>query len=127
MGQSITRQSRTRYARTGIPSRRRKNWSRWLSMPAAKTTRRQWWSTPSRFLGVRPRQVRDEVTTIFATHPRYAAHDYPGHPETAQRIRAVWRGLDESGLSARMRPLEAEAVDTEWVLTVHSAVYLDLL
>jgi acetoin utilization deacetylase AcuC-like enzyme len=67
------------------------------------------------------------VTTIFATHPRYADHDYPGHPENADRIRAVWRGLDESGLIARMRSLEVEAVDTDWVLTVHSAVYLDLL
>jgi acetoin utilization deacetylase AcuC-like enzyme len=67
------------------------------------------------------------VTTIFATHPRYADHDYPGHPENADRIRAVWRGLDEGGLTARMRPLEVEAVDTDWVLTVHSAEYLDLL
>jgi acetoin utilization deacetylase AcuC-like enzyme len=69
----------------------------------------------------------DEVTTIFATHPRYADHDYPGHPENADRIRAVWRGLDESGLIARMRSLQVEAVDTDWVLTVHSAAYLDLL
>jgi acetoin utilization deacetylase AcuC-like enzyme len=67
------------------------------------------------------------MTTIYATHPRYVEHDYPGHPENAKRIRAVWRGLDESGLTARMRPLEAEAVDTDWVLTVHSASYLDLL
>ena len=61
------------------------------------------------------------MTTICATHPRYAEHDYPGHPENAERIRAVWRGLDESGLTARMRMLEAEAVDTDWVLSVHSA------
>jgi acetoin utilization deacetylase AcuC-like enzyme len=67
------------------------------------------------------------TTTIIATHPRYAEHDYPGHPENADRIRAVWRGLDESGLAARTRPLEARAVETDWVLTVHSAAYLDLL
>src|ERR1700739_3734639 len=69
----------------------------------------------------------DVMTTICATHPRYAEHDYPGHPENAARIRAVWRGLDESGLTPRMQMLEAEALDTNWVLTVHSASYLDLL
>ena len=67
------------------------------------------------------------MTTIFATHPRYTEHDYPGHPENADRIRAVWRGLDESGLSERMQSLEPHAVDTDWVLTVHTAAYLDLL
>ncbi|MGE5694500.1 MAG: histone deacetylase [Candidatus Sericytochromatia bacterium] len=67
------------------------------------------------------------MSTVYATHPRYAEHDYPGHPENAQRIRAVWRGLDESGLTARMRPLDPQAVDTELVLAVHSPDYLDLL
>ena len=67
------------------------------------------------------------MTTIYATHPRYAEHDYPGHPENAERIRAIWRGLDESGLSTRMRPLEAQAVDTEYVLAVHTPAYLEML
>jgi acetoin utilization deacetylase AcuC-like enzyme len=68
-----------------------------------------------------------EPTTIYATHPRYTEHDFPGHPERAERIRAVWRGLDESGLGTRMQPLRAQAVDTDLVLTVHTADYLDLL
>ncbi|HUL99145.1 MAG TPA: histone deacetylase, partial [Mycobacterium sp.] len=67
------------------------------------------------------------MSTIYATHPRYAEHDYPGHPENAGRIRAIWRGLDESGLSTRMRPLEVQAVDTEDVLAVHTPAYLDML
>ncbi len=67
------------------------------------------------------------MTTVYATHPRYAEHDYPGHPENAERIRAIWRGLDESGLAARMRQLEAHAVDTELVLAVHAPAYLDML
>src|SRR5215211_797444 len=67
------------------------------------------------------------MTTIYATHPCYTEHDFPGHPESAARIRAVWRGLDESGLTARMQPLRAQAVDTDLVLTVHTADYLDLL
>ena len=67
------------------------------------------------------------MTTIYATHPRYTEHDLPGHPESAERIRAVWRGLDESGLSARMRPLQVEAPDLDVILTVHAADYLNLL
>lgn len=67
------------------------------------------------------------MTTIYATHPRYTDHDFPGHPESADRIRAVWRGLDESGLAARMQALQVQAVDANAVLTVHTAEYLDLL
>lgn len=67
------------------------------------------------------------MTTVYASHPRYTEHNLPGHPENAERIRAVWRGLDESGLSARMRPLQVEAPDLDVVLTVHAADYLDLL
>ena len=65
--------------------------------------------------------------TIYATHPRYAEHDFPRHPERAERIRAIWRGLDESGLAARMESLRAQAVDTDLVLALHTADYLDLL
>ena len=67
------------------------------------------------------------MTTIYATHPRYTEHDLAGHPESAERIRAVWRGLDESGLAARMRALDVQALDTNAALTVHTNDYLDLL
>ncbi|MCW2650462.1 MAG: Histone deacetylase [Mycobacterium sp.] len=65
--------------------------------------------------------------TIYTTHPRYTEHDFPAHPEGAERIRAVWRGLDESGLATRMQRLQAQAVDESWVRTVHTAEYLELL
>ncbi len=67
------------------------------------------------------------MTTIYATHPRYTEHDYRGHPENADRIRAVWRGLDESGLDARMRRLDVQPVDTEAVLAVHTTDHLETL
>ncbi len=66
-------------------------------------------------------------TTIYVTHPRYGEHDFPGHPERADRIRVIWRGLDESGLAGRMQSLQAQVVDTDLVLAVHTAAYLDLL
>lgn len=67
------------------------------------------------------------MTTIYATHSRYTEHDLPGHPESAERIRAVWRGLEDAGLSARMRPLDVRALDVDLALAVHTADYLDLL
>ena len=67
------------------------------------------------------------ITTIYATHPRYAEHDLPGHPESAERIRAVWRGLDESGLTTRLQSLDVHAVADDAVLSVHTADYLELL
>jgi acetoin utilization deacetylase AcuC-like enzyme len=80
---------------------------------------------PVRYL---PHQAYVEtVTTVYATHPRYAEHDYPGHPENAQRIRAVWQGLDESGLAARMQRLEVQPADSESVLAVHTPEYLEVL
>lgn len=67
------------------------------------------------------------MTTIYTTHPRYVEHDYPGHPEHAGRIRAVWQRLDESGLSARMKKVEAQPVTDAQILSVHTKDYLELL
>ncbi len=67
------------------------------------------------------------MTTIYATHPRYAEHDMPGHPEHAGRLQAVWKRLDETGLSARMRRVEASPASLELLRTVHTPAYLELL
>lgn len=67
------------------------------------------------------------MTTAYSTHPRYAEHDLAGHPESAERIRAVWQGLDESGLTLRLHPLQVHALDADAVLSVHTARYLELL
>ncbi len=67
------------------------------------------------------------MTTIYVTHPRYTEHDFPGHPEHAGRIRAVWQALDDSGLTQRMLKTEATSVDDDAVLAVHAPAYLELL
>ncbi|MCC6802173.1 MAG: histone deacetylase [Anaerolineae bacterium] len=67
------------------------------------------------------------MTTVYVTHPRYEDHDFPGHPEHAGRIRAVWQRLDESGLSARMLALQAQPATDEQILTVHTPDYLEIL
>lgn len=67
------------------------------------------------------------MTTIYVTHPRYPEHDLPGHPEHAGRIRAVWRCLEEAGLTARMRSVEPELAPFDLIQTVHTPGYLELL
>jgi len=67
------------------------------------------------------------MTTVYATHPRYTEHDLESHPEHAGRIRAIWRVLDQSGLSDRMQRAVPEPVSDEQILYVHTPEYLDLL
>src|SRR5664279_4390680 len=67
------------------------------------------------------------MTTVYVTHPRYTEHDFPGHPEHAGRIRAVWQHLDESGLAARMHSVQAQPASDDLILAVHTPEYLDLL
>lgn len=67
------------------------------------------------------------MTTAYITHPRYAEHDLPGHPEHAGRIHAIWRELDASGLSRRLQPLEPLPASPDLVQSVHTPAYLDLL
>ncbi|MCA9908391.1 MAG: histone deacetylase, partial [Anaerolineae bacterium] len=67
------------------------------------------------------------MTTLYATHPRYTEHDLESHPEHAGRIRAIWRALDDAGLSERMQRIQPEPVSDEQILSVHTPEYLDLL
>jgi acetoin utilization deacetylase AcuC-like enzyme len=67
------------------------------------------------------------VTTAYTTHSRFTEHDLPGHPEHAGRIRAVWRQLEEAGLTERMKSLEVQPVEQDLLLSVHTAQYLDIL
>jgi acetoin utilization deacetylase AcuC-like enzyme len=65
------------------------------------------------------------MTTAYVTHSRYPEHDLPHHPEHAGRIRAVWKALDEAGLSARMNALTPEYATREMLEAVHTPEYLD--
>lgn len=67
------------------------------------------------------------MTTIYTTHPIFPDHDLPDHPEHAGRIRAVWRRLEEDGLTARMMAHTPWAISDGLILSVHSPAYLDLL
>jgi acetoin utilization deacetylase AcuC-like enzyme len=67
------------------------------------------------------------MTTVYITHPRYIEHDFPGHPEHAGRIKAVWNTLERAGLATRMKAVEPGPASDEQILAVHTREYLDLL
>ncbi len=67
------------------------------------------------------------MTTAYVTHPRYTEHDFPGHPEHAGRIQAVWQQLDAAHLLPRMKRLDPAPVDDTLLHSVHSASYVEML
>jgi acetoin utilization deacetylase AcuC-like enzyme len=67
------------------------------------------------------------MSTVYITHPRYAEHNLPGHPEHAGRIQAVWDVLGEADLVNRMNALQPLAATDEMILAVHTQDHLDLL
>lgn len=67
------------------------------------------------------------MTTVYVSHPRYVEHHLPEHPEHAGRIRAVWQRIEESGLKARLRVLDAQPVSDEQIAAVHTPEYVALL
>ncbi len=69
----------------------------------------------------------NSMTTIYATHPRYTEHDYPGHPEHAGRIRTVWKQLQATGLDSQMESVIPQPVSTDLIKTVHTEEYLNIL
>lgn len=67
------------------------------------------------------------MTTAYVTHPLYIDHDFPGHPEHAGRIKAVWRELESSGITPRLLKLTPDEISDEEILSVHTEGYLNIL
>ncbi len=67
------------------------------------------------------------MTTAYITHPRYPEHTFPGHPEHAGRIHAIWKALAEAGLTQRMIAVTPEPVSTDLIRRVHTPDYMDIL
>jgi acetoin utilization deacetylase AcuC-like enzyme len=67
------------------------------------------------------------VNTAYLTHPRFIEHTLAGHPEHAGRIEAIWRQLDEAGLTTRMKSITPAPIADDLVLNVHTRHYLDTL
>jgi len=64
--------------------------------------------------------------TAFVTSPLFARHDTgPGHPERADRLAAIERRLEASGLLRELEVVEAPAAARAALERVHDARYLD--
>ena len=64
------------------------------------------------------------MTTAYLTDKRFTQHEFPGHPEHAGRIEAVWEQLGASGLSERLQNIAPTAASDEQILAVHTVEHL---
>lgn len=63
--------------------------------------------------------------TGFLYDPRYLLHDTgPYHPEVAERLEAIYQGIEAAGLLPRLTPIQARRADMKWVQTVHTQDYV---
>ena len=59
--------------------------------------------------------------TGFLYDERFLLHDTgPEHPECPERLRAIYRGLEEAGLISKVRSIKASRADQGWIEIVHS-------
>lgn len=64
------------------------------------------------------------MTTACLTDRSFNQHDFPGHPEHAGRIEAVWEQLDASGLSEQLLHIAPTAASDEQILAAHTLDHL---
>ncbi|MCC5951595.1 MAG: histone deacetylase [Acidimicrobiia bacterium] len=68
------------------------------------------------------------MTILVATHPAFERHDTgPGHPERPERLMAVRRGLEASGVRDAFVYIEAEPAPLEAIQAVHPGRYVQAL
>ena len=66
--------------------------------------------------------------TGFVYHPDYILHDPgAGHPERPARLESILLELNETGLYHDLTAIAPEPVDQKWLLTVHTAEYIETL
>ena len=72
--------------------------------------------------------VPGQVTVGFVTHESSQRHEMPaGHPERAERIRAINEHLTACGLVERLEPHAPDPASREIVTLVHDPRYVDML
>lgn len=74
------------------------------------------------------RRYPEPMRLLVASDPRFALHDTgPGHPERPQRLEAVRRGIEWSGVHDAVVFVEPSPAVREAVMRVHPGTYLDEL
>lgn len=63
--------------------------------------------------------------TGFLYDSRYLLHDTgPYHPETAERLKAIFQGIEAAGHLPRLTRISAQHTDMKWIHTVHTREYV---
>ncbi|MBW2014242.1 MAG: histone deacetylase [Deltaproteobacteria bacterium] len=56
---------------------------------------------------------------------RYLRHDTgPNHPESPQRLQAIYQGIKEEGLLPQLTLIQARRADLKWIERIHSKDYI---
>jgi acetoin utilization deacetylase AcuC-like enzyme len=67
------------------------------------------------------------MSAVFITHPAFLEHDTgQGHPERPDRLRAIWKALDDPSFAALIRESAPEA-SVEQLARVHPRDYVDAI
>ena len=64
------------------------------------------------------------MATGYVYDPIYLEHDLPGHPESSQRLRAVWARLQQTDLLSALTPIPAQPASEELLFSVHAEDYV---
>ncbi len=64
------------------------------------------------------------MTTAIVYDPLYLEHDYPGHPESPARLRAIVKALDASQMWARLTRLDPQPISLERLHRVHAPAHV---
>jgi len=64
--------------------------------------------------------------TGFLYDERYLLHDTgPGHPESPERLKAIYQGIKEADLLSKLIIIQASRADLKWIETVHAKHYIE--
>jgi acetoin utilization deacetylase AcuC-like enzyme len=66
------------------------------------------------------------MSTAFITHPSFLKHEMGAHhPECPERLQAVYDAFDRSGLTAKVKKIEAPMASREQLAAAHDSEYVD--
>ena len=64
------------------------------------------------------------MDTAYVYDPVYLEHDFPGHPENANRLRRILSTLEAEGMLARLKLLEPRPATVEELQRVHTSAHV---
>ena len=64
--------------------------------------------------------------TGFLYDERYLLHNTgPGHPESPERLKAIYQGINDADLLSKLTIIQASRADSKWIETVHEKKYIE--